>query len=353
MQALVLVGGFGTRLRPLTYRVPKALVPIANIPFIERFVDYLESNGVTHIVFAMGYLPDPIRDRLAKRKVKARLDYVVEDQPLDTAGAIKNAEGLLEGRFFVFNGDVLTTIPLRELLRVHKRKGASVTIALTPVDDPSRYGVVVTDDEGRVQAFVEKPSKETAPSNLINAGIYLYERDVLAHIPARQPYSVERGLYPHLLKIGAPFYALAFPNDYWLDIGKLEHYLQSNFDLLTRKAPLPVPGSETQPGVWLGEGVQIAPTAKIQPPILLGDGCCVGEGAKVGPLVVLGNGVKVRQKAVVREAVLWDECIVGDGATVVRCVLGSQCEVMAGFRVEPDRAYGCGERIGESVAREP
>lgn len=345
MQALVLIGGFGTRLRPLTYHVPKALVPIANVPFIDRFVDYLEANGVTHIVFAMGYLPDPIANYLGKRNGKARYDFVVEEQPLDTGGAIKNAEALLGERFFVFNGDVLTTIPLGEILRVHEQKGALVTIALTPVDDPSRYGVVVTDADGQVRAFIEKPPKETAPSNLINAGIYLYERDVLSHIPAGQPYSVERGLYPELLKIGAPFYAVAFPNDYWLDIGKVEHYLQSNFDVLARKAPLPIPGKETHSGVWVGEGVQIAPTAKIQPPVLLGNGCIVEDGATVGPLTVLGNGVKVRQKAAVRESVLWDGCIVGAGSVVARCVLGSRCEVSDGVTVMPDRAYGCGERV--------
>jgi NDP-sugar pyrophosphorylase family protein len=350
MQALVLVGGFGTRLRPLTYHVPKAMVPIANVPFIERFVDYLEANGITHIVFAMGYMPDPIANHLAKRNGKAKYDFAVEDRPLDTGGAIKNAEPLLGERFFVFNGDVLATIPLKEVLRVHEERNALVTIALTPVDDPSRYGVVVTDPDGRVQAFIEKPPKETAPSNLINAGIYLYEREVLNHILAGQPYSVERGLYPKLLEIGAPFYAVAFPNDYWLDIGKVEHYLQANFDVLSGKAPLPIPGKEIQQGVWVGKGAQIAPTAKLQPPVLIGDGCVVEDGAVVGPFAMLGEGVVVKQNAVVRDAVLWDGCIIGGNANVSRCVLGSHCEVGEGVEVEPDRAYGCNERIGVGVA---
>lgn len=350
MQALVLVGGFGTRLRPLTYHVPKAMVPIANVPFIERFVDYLEANGITHIVFAMGYLPDPIANHLAKRNGKAKYEFVVEEQPLDTGGAIKNAEPLLGDRFFVFNGDVLTTIPLREMLRAHEQKDALVTIALTAVDDPSRYGVVVTDNDGRVQAFVEKPPKEIAPSNLINAGIYLYEREVLQHIPAGQPYSVERGLYPKLLEMGAPFYAVAFLNDYWLDIGKVEHYLQANFDVLSGKAPLPVRGKEVQRGVWIGEGVQIAPTATVRPPVLLGDGCIVEDGATVGPFAALGHRVIVKRGAQVREAVLWDECVIGKGATVARCILGAQCEVENDAVVEPDRAYGCGERITAGVA---
>ncbi len=350
MQALVLVGGFGTRLRPLTYHVPKAVVPIANVPFIERFVDYLEANGITHIVFAMGYLPDPIANLLANRNGKAKYDFVVEEQPLDTGGAIKNAEPLLGERFFVFNGDILTTIPLQEILRVHEQKDALVTIALTPVDDPSRYGVVVTDNDGRVQAFIEKPPKETAPSNLINAGIYLYEREVLKHIPAGQPYSVERGLYPKLLELGVPFYAVAFPNDYWLDIGKVEHYMQANFDVLNRKAPLPIVGDEIREGIWVKGNAQIAPTAKVEPPVLLGDGCVIEDGATVGPFAILGDRVVVKEHAVVREAVLWDECIVGNGAIVERCVLGSRCEVEDGTCVEPDRAYGCGEKITASVA---
>ncbi|MER3501827.1 MAG: mannose-1-phosphate guanylyltransferase [Candidatus Fervidibacterota bacterium] len=349
MQALVLVGGFGTRLRPLTYRVPKAMVPIANIPFIERFVDYLEQNGITHIVFAMGYLPDPIANHLAKRNGKAKYEFVVEEQPMDTGGAIKNAEAFLGERFFVFNGDVLTTIPLRELLRAHEQKGALVTIALTPVDDPSRYGVVVTDGDGRVQAFVEKPPKETAKSRLINAGVYLYEREVLKYIPAGQPYSVERGLYPKLLEVGVPFYAIAFPNDYWLDIGKVEHYLQANFDVISRKAPLPVPGREIQPGIWVGEGGHIAPTAILHPPVLLGNRCVIGEGAVVGPFAVLGDETVIGEGATVREAVLWDKCVIGAGATVARCVLGSECQVSEKVTVAPDRAYGCGERISEAA----
>jgi len=350
MQALVLIGGFGTRLRPLTYHVPKAMVPIANVPFIERFVDYLEANGITYIIFAMGYLPDLIANHLSKRNSKAHYDFVVEDQPLDTAGAIRNAEPLLGERFFVFNGDVLTTIPLKEILRVHEERDALVTIALTPVDDPSRYGVVVTDSDGRVQAFIEKPPKETAPSNLINAGIYLYEREVLNHIPAGQPYSVERDLYPKLLEIGAPFYAVAFPNDYWLDIGKVEHYLQANFDVLSRKAPLPIPGKEVRQGIWVGEGVQIAPTAKLQPPVLMGDSCTIEEGAVVGPFAVLGKNIVAKRNAAVQDAVLWDGCIIGESANVSKCVLGSQCEVGEGVTVEPHRAYGCNERIEASVA---
>lgn len=349
MQALVLVGGFGTRLRPLTYHIPKAMVPIANIPFIERFVDYMEANGITHIVFAMGYLPDPIKDHLSKRNGKAKYDFIVEEQPLDTAGAIKNAEPLLDERFFVFNGDVLTTIPLAEILKVHEQKKALVTIALTPVDDPSRYGVVVTESDGRVKAFIEKPPKETAPSRMINAGIYLYEHEVLQYIPSGQPYSVERGLYPKLLEIGAPFYAVAFPNDYWLDIGKVEHYLQVNFDVLSRKAKLSIPGKEIRQGVWAGEGAQIAPGAELQPPVLIGDGCVVEEGAKLGPLAVLGKKVVVKQGAKVRESVLWDECVVGESASVERCILGFQCEVADGVTVEPDRAYGCRERIAAGV----
>jgi NDP-sugar pyrophosphorylase family protein len=185
---------------------------------------------------------------------------------------------------------------------------------------------------------------------LINAGIYLYEREVLNYIPAGQPYSVERGLYPKFLEIGVHFYAIAFPNDYWLDIGKVEHYLQANFDVLSQKAPLPIPGKEIQQGVWVGEGVQIAPTAKLQPPVLIGNGCVVEDGAVVGPFAVLGEGVVVKRNAVVRDAVLWDECVVGENAHVSRCALGSRCEVGEGVKVEPDRAYGCNERIEAGVA---
>jgi NDP-sugar pyrophosphorylase family protein len=345
MQALVLVGGFGTRMRPLTFRVPKAMLPIAHIPFIERFVEYLEANGITHIVFAMGYLPDPIKDYMSGTKRKAELSFVVEDRPLDTGGAIKNAEPLLGERFFVFNGDLLTTIPLSPLLSAHEQKNALITIAMTPVDDPSRYGVIVTDEDGRVKAFIEKPPREEAPSNLINAGIYIYEREVLDHIPPKEPYSVERGLYPKLLSLGIPFYAVPFPNDYWLDIGKVEHYLQANFDILSGKAPLPIPGREILPGIWANGEVRIAPTAILHPPVLLGDGCVVGDGARIGPFVILGKEAVIGEGAIVQESVLWDECVVGRGSALSGCVLGNGCEVRDGISLPPGSAYGCGERI--------
>lgn len=331
MQALVLVGGFGTRLRPLTDTVPKALMPIANVAFMERMVHYLERHGVTHIVMASGYLPEPIERHFAEHPCSAKIDFVVEESPLGTGGAIKNAEHLLSNQFFVFNGDVLTAIDLNDLLQFHDDSSADATIALTPVEDPTLYGVVETALDGRIQRFLEKPKIEEVTTNYINAGIYVYQRHLLDLIPDDQEFSVEHELYPTLLKKGRPLYGKPF-NDYWIDIGTIDKYMRANLDALDRRAGIDLP--QTQPNLDLGVRVQL------NPPILTGPGCRIEQDAEIGPRVVLGSGVEVGAGARITKAILWDECIVEPHAVVDCSVLGSGCRVREGARTEPMRAYG-------------
>lgn len=206
MKAVILVGGEGTRLRPLTYSTPKPMVPILNRPFLEHMLKYMKSHHINDVILALCYLPDHIRAYFGNGSdYGVKLTYDVETSPLGTAGAVKNVAQHLDETFFVFNGDVFTDLNLTAMLDTHRKKSSKATIALTPVDDPSMYGVVETDTNDRVKRFVEKPKREEATTNMINAGIYILEPELLEYIPANQNYMFERGLFPLLLEQGDPF----------------------------------------------------------------------------------------------------------------------------------------------------
>ncbi|HHV79650.1 MAG TPA: NDP-sugar synthase [Firmicutes bacterium] len=354
MQAIVLVGGFGTRLRPLTETMPKAVVPIANVPYIVRCLKYLEQNGVDHVVLSMGYLPEPIEKVLKHNPPAVKVEFCIEDRPLDTAGAIKYASGKfsgLEDRFFVLNGDILTDIPLGELLSFHISRNAAVTIAAVPVADPARFGVLDVEPDGRIRRFAEKP--RVPPSNLINAGIYVYDRRVLDLIPGSVPWSVERQLYPEILERGENLYARAFEHAYWIDIGSLEGYLKANFDSVANLHAAShlgsmytqwwrdcVPAKQTRPGIWIHKSALVSEQASLHPPVLIGPETRVEQGSVVGPSAVIGAGVVVDEGATVSESVVLDDVFIGRQATVKKCVLSS------GARVEERATLVEGSIIG-------
>ncbi|MCS6860654.1 MAG: NDP-sugar synthase [Abditibacteriales bacterium] len=339
MKALVLVGGLGTRLYPLTYHVPKAMVPMVNVPFAERMVRYLTRFGVDEIIFSVCYLPDPIREHFEKHNTGAvKFHYVFEEKPLDTAGAIKNAERLLDGTFFVLNGDIFVDINLHDVMDFHRQRGAKITIALTPVDDPTAYGVVETDDTGRIRRFLEKPRWDQVTTNHINAGIYVFEEEVLARIPPNRPYSVERALYPHALEEGVPMFGFV-SSDYWIDIGTHQKYLRAHRDTLRGCIKVEIPGEQIRDGVWVGADSHIAEGATIEPPVVIGRGCQIATGARLGPFAVLGDEVSVDKDACVAESVLWRGTRVGEGARLRECILGRSCVVQPGTRVETLTAF--------------
>ncbi|HEX6392455.1 MAG TPA: NDP-sugar synthase [Acidimicrobiales bacterium] len=288
MKAVVLVGGEGTRLRPLTFTTPKQMLPVGGKPMIERVIGRLGSYGITGVVLSLGYKPDAFLKAYPDgRCAGLAIEYAVEAEPLDTAGAIAFAarEAGIDDTFAVLNGDVLTCLDVGELIRFHKDREAEATIALTPVEDPSRFGVVPTDREGRVIEFIEKPARDEAPTNLINAGTYVLEPSVIERIPTGRRVSIERETFPAIAKDGA-LYALA-SDAYWVDAGTPATYLAAN---LRYVAP---------PG----------PAVDIE------------DGAKVTSSVI-GDGVKVGAGAVVHESVLFDRAVVGAGAEVTSSILG-------------------------------
>lgn len=346
MQAVILVGGEGTRLRPLTCNTPKPMLPLVNRPFLEHVIDYLKSHGIDDIILSMCYRPDVIKGHFGDgTSFGARLTYEVEEAPLGTAGGVKNVERYLDGTFFVFNGDVLTDLDLGAMLEYHRRSGAKATIALTPVEDPTAYGLVETTSEGRVAQFVEKPTWDRVTTNMINAGTYILEPEVLHHVAPNVYYMFERGLFPLLLKLGDPIYA--YPsNAYWLDIGTPQKYLTAHHDVLRAKIAAAMPGVRTRAGIWVGEGCTIHPSAELTPPISLGKRVSVGAGATlIGP-IALGDDCCVGRDAVIEGAVVWRRSVIGDHATLSGCLVGAECTIAEGALLSGGAVVGDGCFVG-------
>lgn len=342
MKAVVLMGGLGTRLQPLTLHVPKPAVPIVNRPFALHFLNYLKKFPFEEVVLSVGYLPDVLVELFHGVDPGIPVTCVVEDAPLGTGGGVKNAEELVGNSFFVFNGDIMTDVDLGRVWRFHREKGAAVTIVLTPVEDPSRYGLVQTDGDGRIARFIEKPRPQEAVGNNVNAGIYIFERRVLEYVPRAEHFSLERQLYPRLLEEDVPLYGFSTPG-YWVDIGSLEGYLKVHRDALDGKLGLELEGQESFPGVTAGQGVYVHPDAVVEAPALIGEGGVIEKGARVLDHAVLGKGARVGPGSVVSGSVLWEGVRVGDGAVVTNSVVGTHATIGDASRVN-GAIVGCYER---------
>lgn len=340
MKALLLVGGEGTRLRPLTCNTVKAMVPILNRPFLEHMVSYLRNYGITDIILTLCYLPDQLEAFFGDgTSFGLNLVYVMEESPLGTAGAVKNAQQYLDDTFLVFNGDIFTDIDLQAMLAYHRNRQAKATIALTPVLDPSAYGVLETEPDGRVVRFVEKPKPGEAKTNLINAGIYILEPDILDWIPQNRPYMFEHHLYPHLLKDGIPVYGYAGSGGYWIDIGTHDKYRQVQYDLLEGRctAVLNIPG----------KGPAVYPGVTIEGEVTIGDGCRIGAGTRIaGPSAISENCI-IEDGASITASFLWPQARLGKNAILNKCVIGRESVI-------GDRAViGEGAVIGDHTSIEP
>ena len=342
MKGIIIAGGAGTRLRPLTYTRPKPLIPVVNRPFLEYQVALLKRHGIDEVIFCTNYLADKIQEHFGDgSRFGVSMRYAIEEQPLGTAGAIKNAQNLA-GRdtVVVLNGDVLTDFDLSSIIRFHKEKDAIVTLTLKEVPSPSPYGVIITDESGRVQEFREpseatkkmlaaNPNVEHTGVDHINAGIYVMQPEALDAIPAGRPVSVERETYPKLLSEGKPVYAIV-RDGYWLDIGRPEQYREATNAILNGEIRVDVPGAWNEAGYWAQEGVAVDPTAHIAPTAHLGTRARVGAGASVSGLTVIGANCRIGQNVTLTDCILEDGVIVDDGATLSGVILDS------GVRVEGD-----------------
>ena len=340
MRAVVLVGGEGTRLRPLTYTIPKQLLPVAGRTMLERVLGQLVGSGVDDVVLSMGYRPDAFREKFPDgHAAGVRLTYAVEPEPLDTAGAVRFAAEAagIEETFLVLNGDVLTDLDVGRLVAFHRERraqGALGTISLTPVEDPSAFGVVPTDADGRVTAFIEKPRRELAPTNLINAGTYVLEPEVLELVPKGARVSIERETFPTLVASGR-LYAVA-SDAYWLDTGTPAQYLRAVLDLVSARRP----GGPGSTGIAAGAEVK----GDVELPALVEEGAFVAAGARVHESVV-GAGARVEEGADVSSSVLLPGVVVGPGAVVRGSIVGLDSRIGADARLEPVTVVGCGVEV--------
>lgn len=320
MNAVILAGGAGTRLRPLTFRKPKPMLPVANRPLMEHIVRLLRRHGFRQIAATLQYMPEAIRSYFQDGSGwGVSLCYSIEDEPLGTAGGVKRLEDHLDERFIIISGDALTDFDLTELLAFHCRKRAAVTMALRRVEDPRQFGVVELDSHGRVVRFLEKPSREQVFSNLVNTGIYVIEREVLRYVPDGQFFDFSRDLFPLLLQSGERLFGYEM-DGYWCDIGTPEGYIQANYDAVSGRVRVDMPGRLTEGGVWVGPGAIIEPGVDLQGPALIGAYAAISSGTRVGPMTVIGPGCAVGARASLRNTVIWGGAYIGAGAHVTGLV---------------------------------
>ncbi len=339
MQAVILVGGEGTRLRPLTSTVPKPVVPLVDRPFISFMIEWLRDQGVDDVILSCGFLATSVRNVLGDgSRAGVRLRFVEEPDPRGTAGALKYAEPMLDERFLMLNGDVLTDIALEGQIAQHERSGAVATLALVGVPDPAAYGLVRLADDGSVKAFVEKPSADSIDTNLISAGVYVLERAILELIPPDRNVSIEREVWPRLIGEGL----FGFVSEgYWLDIGSPARYLQATFDILEGNVRTSVRDRLGEAWVAIDERAQVH--GRVIPPAVIERGARVDRAAHVGSLVVLGEDVSVAAGASIERSVVLNGSSIGE-----RCTL-RDCIISAGASIGADTTIAGGSVVGEGV----
>ena len=343
MKAILLAGGKGTRLRPLTIHTPKPIVPIFNRPFLLYQLDLLKQvPEIDEVILSLNYQPRRIEEIFGDGSdLGIKIRYVVEPVPLGTAGAVKYAGENLTDSVVVFNGDVLTQIDLAAVLRLHRERQARATIVLTPVENPSAYGLVETDAQGNITRFLEKPSPEEITTNHINAGIYVLEPDTFDRIPSEVAWSIERSYFPSLVERGETFVAYVY-DGYWIDIGTPEKYTQVHRDIMDGRFV-----AEPFRGVG-ADRMAVAPDARVEAgatlegPCFVDEGVLVKAGARIGPYSVVGKQTQVEENAVVEGAILWPNCRISRDAEVRNSILGRHCHV--GRHVTLDHGAVLGDR---------
>lgn len=349
MRAVIMAGGQGTRLRPLTSDQPKPMIRLANVPCMEHILNLLERHGITNILATLEYMPDAIRDYFGDGELwGVSMEYSVEEEPLGTAGSVKFVEDRLEGRFIVVSGDALTDADLGAAVALHETQGAEVTLVLRKVDDPSEFGIVVTDDDGRVQSFLEKPDEDETFSYTANTGIYVVEPEVLSAIPEGQEYDWAEDVFPRLLEEGRLVYGYVMEG-YWEDIGNIEQYMAAQRAVLDGEVQgVEPPGEQLGESVYVGRGAEFEEDS-LKGPCVIGAGAKVSPGARVGPHAVVAANVTVEAGARVARSTVAEGASIGEGAELDGALVGRSCEVGARARLLEGSALGDGVEVGEGA----
>ena len=353
MKAVVMAGGEGTRLRPLTSNQPKPMVPIVGKPCMEHILELSRRHGIEDVIVTVAFLPQAIRSYFGDGEpLGLNIEYSVEESPLGTAGSVRLASDRLDDTFIVISGDALCDFDLTKVVDFHRERGAAATIALKSVDNPLEFGIVVTDPDGRVERFLEKPSWSQVFSDTINTGVYVLEPEVLKHVPDDRPYDFSKELFPLLLEMGRPMYGYV-AEGYWQDIGNLAQYRQANFDALDGQLNLEIPGVRLRGNVWLGEGVEIDDFDRIEGPAYVGNYCRISADATVGPHSVLGAGVTLRDRARTVASVIDAGTHIGRSALIENAIVGRSCDIRSHVRIHEDVAIGDEVTIGAETVVMP
>jgi len=316
MKAIIMAGGEGSRLRPLTCDLPKPMVPIMNKPVMEHIIELLKAHGIIDIGVTLMYLPQKIKEYFGSgSSFGVNLNYFIEDSPLGTAGSVKNAEDFLDETFVVISGDSLTDLDLSKAIQFHKSKKSKATLVLTKVDVPLEYGVVITDEAGAITGFVEKPSWGEVFSDTVNTGTYILEPEVLKYFEKGTKFDFSQDLFPMLLANKVPLYGHIM-NDYWCDIGDLHAYLQAHYDIFEGKIKLVIPANEIKKGIWVGLNTTIEPSAEINGPCLIGDNCHIGKLSVVESMSVIGDNNIIEDEVSIKRSILWKNNFIEYGSEV-------------------------------------
>jgi mannose-1-phosphate guanylyltransferase/phosphomannomutase len=346
VKAVIMAGGEGTRLRPLTSNVPKPMVPLVNRPMMEHVIGLLVRHGFDDIVVTVAFLADQIRDYFGDGSdLGVTISYSTEHMPLGTAGSVGNAKELLDERFLVISGDVLTDIDLSSIWAFHHKRGPVATIGLTAVEHPLEFGIVITDADDNVERFLEKPTWGQVFSDTVNTGIFVLEPEVFDLIPAEQPVDFSSDVFPALVESGRSVLGHTVEG-YWEDIGTLEAYLSAHRDILDGRVQVGIPGFEMSDGVWLGEGAEVDPEAQVEGPVLVGPNCRVATGARLGPYTVLGANVKVRPDADLERTIVHDNAHLGPSVRLRGSVVGRSCDLRRNVRTDEGVVIGDKSFVG-------
>ena len=346
MKAVIMAGGEGTRLRPLTSNQPKPMLPMANRPMMEHVVGLLRQHGITDIVVTVAFMANAIRSYFDDgSELGVRMVYATEETPLGTAGSVFNARDELDERFVVISGDVLTDIDVSRVVNFHEDKGALATISLVSVENPLEFGIVITNEDGSIERFLEKPTWGQVFSDNINTGIYVLEPEIFDFIPEGRSVDFSAEVFPAVLGAGRPIYGCV-SEGYWEDVGTIEAYLKAHQDILDEKVQVEIDGFPLRPGVWLGKGSTVDPTAVIGGPAIIGDNCSIGAGVVLGEYSTLGSNVRIAEGAEVRRSVISDNGYLGTGVRVEGAVVARSCDLRPGARLEPGSVLGEGCLVG-------
>jgi len=353
MKAVILAGGEGTRLRPLTSNQPKPMMPIANRPMMEHIVRLLAQHGFDDIVVTVAFLAQQIRNYFGDgSELGVRMRYATEENPLGTAGSVRNAAAELDDTFLVISGDVLTDIDLSELIKAHQESGAAATIALKRVEDPLEFGIVITHEDGSIERFLEKPSWGEVFSDTINTGIYVLEPSVFDLIPEGEVVDFSGDVFPALLERGDRIHGHV-ADGYWEDVGTLDAYVRAHADILDNRVHVDIGGFQLGEGIWIGEGADVDPGAEVIGPVIIGDNCRIEAGVQLREYTVLGTDVQVRGHAYIERAVVHDHVYLGDDVRLRGCVIARNSDIRRHARIEEGVVLGDETFVGEAAVVNP